>query len=226
MILKEKIKRFERKWVYNDVDYLTLFIALLRSNFFFSIHYPKRKINSLYFDDLNYSSIRENLDGTNKKIKYRIRWYGLKEIINNPIFEIKSKKGFETQKKFFKIEKINKLSLFNQKNLDIITEIINNESKIQKKIYPVLTTHYDREYYISNNKLIRATLDYNLQSIFVKKNEDLNIIRQNYSNITLEIKYDINLDKYVRDNLKTISARLSRNSKYCNSALLSPTSYS
>ena len=74
--------------------------------------------------------------------------------------------------------------------------------------------------------LVRATLDYNLQSVFVKENIDLNINRNYYSNTILEIKYDVNLDKYVRENLKNISSRLSRNSKFVNSALIPSSSYS
>ena len=65
--MKYREKRIERKWTYNNVNNLILYNALLRSNFFFSVHYPKRKINSLYFDDLNYSSINENLDGVSEK---------------------------------------------------------------------------------------------------------------------------------------------------------------
>ena len=72
--MKYRVKRLERKWTYFNVNNLILYNALTRSNFFFSVQYPKRKINSLYFDDLNYSSINENLDGISEKKKYRIRW--------------------------------------------------------------------------------------------------------------------------------------------------------
>ena len=45
-------------------------------HFFFKEQYQNRKVNSIYFDDLNYSSIKQNLDGVSDKKKYRIRWYG------------------------------------------------------------------------------------------------------------------------------------------------------
>ena len=89
-----------------------MYNALTRSNFFFSVQYPKRKINSLYFDDLNYSSINENLDGTSEKKKYRIRWYGPKNKLNNPIFEIKIKKNFENYKKLFNLKELDNLFVF------------------------------------------------------------------------------------------------------------------
>ena len=224
--MNHRPKRLERKWTYNNVNNLILYNALIRSNFFFSVHYPKRKINSLYFDDLNYSSINENLYGISEKKKYRIRWYGSKNILNNPILEIKIRKSFEGQKKLFNLQKLNNLFIFNYENLDFIKDFLNNKYRFNKIIYPILTTHYDREYFISNNGLVRATLDYNLQSVFVKENNDFNINRNYYSNTVLEIKYDINLDKYVRENLKSISSRLSRNSKFVNSALTLSSSYS
>ena len=219
-------KRLERKWTYTNVNNLILYNALLRSNFYFSVHYPKRQINSLYFDDLNYSSINENLDGISEKKKYRIRWYGSKNKLNNPIFEIKIKKNFENYKKLFNLKELDNLFIFNYKNLDFTKEFLNNKYRFNKIIYPVLTTHYDREYFISNNGLVRATLDYNLQSVFVRENNNLNINRDYYSNTILELKYDVNLDRYVRGNLKKISSRLSRNSKFVNSALTVSSSYS
>ena len=219
-------KRIERKWNYTNVNHLILYNALLRSNFYFSVHYPKRNINSLYFDDLNYSSINENLDGISEKKKYRIRWYGPKNKLNNPIFEIKIKKIFESHKKLYDLKKLNNLFILKFENLEFIKEFVNNQYKFSKIIYPVLTTHYDREYFISNNGLIRATLDYNLQSTHLKENNDLNIGRNYLSNTILEMKYDANLDIYVRENLKNINSRLSKNSKFVNSALIPSSNYS
>ena len=223
---QKKLKRYERKWVFNNVNVLFLINALFRSKFLFNFQYEKRKVNSIYFDDQNYSSIRENLDGVSEKTKYRIRWYGKKNIITKPSFEIKSKKGFETKKTFLDIVELNNLSLIENSNLIKIKNLINNKFKFKKIIFPLLTTHYDREYFISNNRLVRATVDYNLQSKPLSYNKDNDILKNYYSNITLEIKYDTNLDKYVRDNLKSISSRLSRNSKFVNSAITEPFSYS
>ncbi len=101
-----RTKRLERKWTHINVNNLILYNALLRSNFYFSVHHPKRKINSLYFDDLKYSSINENLDGISQKKKYRIRWYGLKNKLNNPVLEIKIRKNFEVYKRLFNLKKI------------------------------------------------------------------------------------------------------------------------
>tara|TARA_B100000035_G_scaffold304392_1_gene304069 strand:+ start:434 stop:1117 length:684 start_codon:yes stop_codon:yes gene_type:complete len=222
----DNIKRYERKWVFRNINSLELVIGLLRSRLLFNFQHNKRKVNSLYFDDKNLSSIRENLDGVSEKTKYRIRWYGNKNFISNPNFEIKKKKEFETNKKSFNFDDIDKLSFIDEKNLNYLEKLVNTRFDIKKKVFPILTTHYDREYFISNNNLIRATIDYNLESRILNNRIDKNILKNYNHYITLEIKYDTNLDHYVRNNLENINNRLSKNSKFVNSALTEPFSYS
>ena len=99
------IDRFERKCdIGNDIDTNTFFIAISRSNFMFTELYSPRNVNTIYFDDIDYSSISENLGGERFKQKYRLRWYGNSEIISKPQFEIKSKIGLVNKKKTFPIE--------------------------------------------------------------------------------------------------------------------------
>ena len=88
---------------YNKGDNLNLVNKLIRSDFF-NFTFTKRKVNSIYFDDLNNTSILENLYGLENK-KIRIRWYGDSKIINNPRLEIKKKKGFITEKKVYYLQK-------------------------------------------------------------------------------------------------------------------------
>ena len=224
--MKNKIKRFERKWLFKNNDYLTLINSLTRSKLFFRNQYPLRNVNSIYFDTHDYISIRQNLDGVSNKKKIRIRWYGEKDVLTKPIIEIKSKKGFETKKESIPIKELDNLKLISIKNLKTIQDKLNLKLKQKKIIYPVLTTHYEREYFISSNGKIRATVDYNLKSIFLNNLSQIDIIK-NFKNICiLELKYSTGLDKYVRENLKDISLRLSKNSKFVNSAFEKPKFFS
>ena len=118
--MRNKKNRFERKWIYKSDDYLTLINSLIRSNFFFSIQYPKRRVNSIYFDNSSYSSIRQNLDGVSNKKKIRVRWYGEENILIKPLLEVKSKKSSETKKEIYKINELNDLKFLDLKNLEII----------------------------------------------------------------------------------------------------------
>jgi len=224
--MKNKVSRFERKWVYSNNDHLVLVNALIRSNFFFCKQYPNRKVNSIYFDDINYSSILENLDGVSEKKKIRVRWYGEENKLINPILEIKRKKGFVTNKESYQINELNELKFNDYKNLDLIKNTVNLKSKIKTIIYPILTTNYDRQYFISNNGIVRATVDYNLKSTYIKNLSQINIVKNFSSSCILEIKYPTNLDKYVRQNLGEMTLRLSRNSKFINSAFNTPNYFS
>ena len=224
--MENKVSRFERKWVYSNNDHLTLVNALIRSNLFFCKQYPDRKVNSIYFDDINYSSIVENLDGVSKKKKIRVRWYGERNKLVNPILEIKSKKGFETKKETYQINELNELKFNDYKNLELIKNIVNLKNKTKNIIYPILTTNYDRQYFVSNNGIVRATVDYNLKSTYIKNLSQINIVKNFSSSCILEVKYPTNLDKYVRQNLSEMTLRLSRNSKFINSAFNTPNYFS
>ncbi len=195
----------------------------MRSNLFFRKQYPSRKVNSVYFDTYNFISIRQNLDGVSYKKKIRVRWYGNKNKITKPVIEIKSKKGFETKKDSTTIRELNGIKL---SDINKIKDELNKKLKSKKIISPVLTTHYDREYYISNNGKIRATVDYNLKSIFLNNFSQIDIIKNFKNFCILELKYSINLDKFVRKNLKDITLRLSKNSKFVNSAIEKPKFFS
>tara|TARA_Y100000590_G_C15521902_1_gene939679 strand:- start:187 stop:861 length:675 start_codon:yes stop_codon:yes gene_type:complete len=220
--MKNKINRFERKWIFRSGNYLALINSLLRSNLFFLNNYPRRSVNSIYFDDYNFSSIRENLDGVSNKKKIRIRWYGKEEKLKNPRLEIKSKKGSETIKNNYSINELNNLRFNNIKDLEKIRNVINIKIKSKKIIYPILSTHYEREYFVSSNSKIRATVDYNLRSVYLKNLSQINIFK-NFSKVCiLELKYPTKLDKYLRENLKNITLRLSKNSKFVNSAFETP----
>ena len=224
--INNKLKRFERKWVFNNViDLNQIFILLHRSKFFFNNQFSDRQVNSIYFDDQHYSSIRQNIDGISKKKKYRLRWYGSQNNITKPVFEKKKKNGFVVNKENFPLKKLNNLNLQNFDDLKKIEIFINNKFNFRNKVLPILSTHYLRSYFVSSNNLIRATVDRNLKSFSLYQKKNFNIIKE-FRDIILEIKYDTNLDDYVRENLKNISFRLSKNSKFANSATLTPDSLS
>ena len=224
--MKNKLNRFERKWVFRSKNYLSLINSLLRSDLFFTNQYPNRKVNSIYFDDLNFSSIRENLDGVSNKKKIRVRWYGKKNILIKPQLEIKSKKGAETTKKNYSMNELNNLKFTDYTNLEKINDLVNLKVKSKKIIKSLLSTHYEREYFVSNDSKIRATVDYNLQSIYLNNLSQLNIIKNFNKACILELKYPTKLDKFVRQKLKNITLRLTKNSKFVNSAFETPRFFS
>jgi len=219
------IDRFERKWdIRNDIDTNTFFIAISRSNFMFTELYSARNVNTIYFDDIDYSSISENLGGERFKQKYRLRWYGNFETISKPQLEIKSKNGLISKKTTFPIE-ISKDIKLDYDGLEEISNFFDKKLGINKILYPILSTHYLRHYFVSSNKDIRATFDQNLKSLQMYAYLNLSF-KKDFSNSIFEIKYNKNYDNYVKKNLKNISLRMSKSSKYVTTALDEPMGFS
>lgn len=222
---KNSLKRYERKWVFSNknvnADHNQILILLNKSSFFFTKQFADRFVNSIYFDDQNYTSMHQNIDGVNFKKKYRLRWYGNFSHIKDPFFEIKEKSGFEVKKKLFSVNELDNLNLLKYEDVEKIEFFINKNFNFKNKIFPILTTHYLRNYFISENNLIRATIDTDLKSLFLYQMKNAGIIKE-FNDIILELKYDLNLDEYVRSNLANISVRLSKNSKFINSAISPP----
>ena len=67
--------RHERKFVFNGNKKLNLFIALVKSNFFFRNHHPSRQVNSIYFDTPKLDFYTASEEGILPRKKIRIRWY-------------------------------------------------------------------------------------------------------------------------------------------------------
>jgi len=209
--------RYERKWVFQNIDKETLLLSLLSSKLFFIEQFNERVVNSIYFDTLNLKSALDNLDGISNREKHRVRWYGKNtELFTTPILENKIKKNFQGHKIFYRLDKFNKKTL-NNNSLSNLTKNI-NELLPLKNLQPVSMTSYRRIYLISADKKIRATLDFDL-----KHKKMINYIENffiNINDIILEFKYSSNLDGYLRNLMPGIT-RLSKNSKYINSLLTS-----
>ena len=90
--------RYEIKFVLNDIQ-LAEISAWMNAETTMIKRYSPRIISNLYFDDLDFSSVKDNLSGISNRKKYRLRWYG--EVFEDfkPVFEIKGRNdraGFKT----------------------------------------------------------------------------------------------------------------------------------
>ena len=207
--------RFERKWVFKNIDKETLLLSLLNSKLFFIEQFNERVVNSIYFDTLSLKSAVDNLDGINDREKHRVRWYGEDTgTLIAPILENKIKKNFQGNKILYKLDKFNQKKLSN----DILFNLTEDINKLLplKNLQPVSMTSYRRVYLISADRKIRATLDFDLK--YKKMTNYIEKFFINTNNIILEFKYSSNLDNYLRNLIPGIT-RLSKNSKYINSLL-------
>ncbi len=212
-------KRYERKYIFENLDLESLIVNLYNSNFFFRDHYPEREVNSIYFDQ-NFSSLIENIEGISNREKLRLRWYGDNFKINSFYIEKKIKENFLSKKKRQKINLKKQINLFNEN--DRSRYLINN---INSYYDPIVFINYNRLYFVSDLFPIRATIDFNLSSVkFIDKK--LNTEKNIFKNIILELKYDLNFDDEFRSKINKLNLRFSKNSKYVNSVLDYPDFFS
>ena len=183
------MKRFERKYIERKNN-AYLFKNFLVTNRFYK-KYDKRIVSSLYFDDLNFSSFKDNVDGNTQRLKTRIRWYNeTPDLIN---LEIKNKNGFLGWKDTIKLKNIKNIeeNLRNYPN----SELENYLKKIFKKnMFPIIKTKYLREYYEYVHGNVRATIDTQLEFFSVKTNFKINFDKE-----ILEFKYPASNDQIFRN---------------------------
>ena len=214
----DKTYRYERKFILpKNYSVDSIESVLIKSRFSFTKQHEDRYVNSLYFDNKNLDSVKENLDGVVSKKKIRLRWYGSHNLIQNPRLEVKLKMGYLITKKIFELK--NFKIKFSENNLNNIHSILLKKYNFLNNYKIVTSTHYVRKYFISIINNIRATID---TDIFYKKLRQLNNFNLNNkdSRPILELKYKTADDDYVRTNLKNLTLRFSKNSKYINSLIL------
>ena len=203
-------QRLEKKFVYENGDESYKFFLI---SGMFRKTFPKRVVNSIYFDTDIYQDVWDNINGFGNRKKIRIRWYN--NLNNSKVFlEVKKKIGFVTQKK---VEELG-----NFKNLDELYFFIKEEKYIKtnllfsKKINlkKTLLIQYQRNYYELPDKKLRVTVDNNLK---IYQNFSSNFI--NIDKTIIELKYDVKHSSFVNNFIKKnyLSNRNQKFSKYVNS---------
>lgn len=210
--------RYEVKFVLNEVNHV-IFRNWLNSKTFCIKNFPDRIINGLYFDDLDFSSVKDNLSGIPQRYKIRLRWYEDKfGTFSHPVLETKFKKGRLGKKDFISsninsndIEKLT-INEINKK----IKDSINKSRKIPAhKFYsPSLLTSYKREYYEDNNEL-RITIDNQISyALPINSKTTLELKKIYYNKRILELKFGKENKYYVSDLIRSLNLVPVRNSKY------------
>lgn len=205
MMLRRNNMRYERKYQIESHDYHRVYDLIMSIPAGFSKAYEDRKVNSIYYDDINYSSYNDNLVGVANRVKYRVRWYGDKmKDIAQPVLEKKIKRGLLGYKEYAKISDFK----FENGAPDI-----NDLSLITNTLLPTVVVRYDRTYFESYNKRVRATIDRNLEYGIISNGKCLGAL-YNDPKVILEIKYDEEHELDAQDCMQAIPYRLSKNSKY------------
>ena len=176
----------------------------------------KRKVNSLYFDDANFTSVRDNLAGVSNRQKTRLRWYGFEDI-SPPVFEIKVRDGRLGYKKNYQLNSLRE-NLLVLDNKDIVSEC-ENELRKQQVIFDepfssILQVSFDREYYEDLDG-VRITIDQNIKFYGSLPHQKLNnTLSMAYPYKIMEIKFAPHLKARIAQLIKPMHIIPKRHSKY------------
>ena len=207
--------RYEIKFVLDNAK-LSEAMHWLYNNTSANKKYNNRMVNSIYFDDVNFSSVQDNLGGISQRNKMRLRWYDENEN-SHPIFEVKAKNNRLGYKTSYQIKSIEKNLL--QLNFDMITTKCLKDLEAQnivfdKHIVPTLHVNYEREYYETHNG-IRITIDQNIQfsdtQLYTTLDENSLF---SYPFKVMEIKFKQNMKDTVSELIRPLHITPKRHSKY------------
>ena len=191
------------------------------SNSMLKKRYPDRYVSSIYLDDSNYSSIKDNLIGLPNRKKYRLRWYGGNKNINGEKyskFEVKIRNG-RLGKKIdhpldLSVKELNLLSIDRLESM-ISKSMLGFNYEIERYFRMILAVHYYREYYEDNNGL-RVTIDKKIRFQYLDGSKRYldDCPSSNYHKYIAEVKFNPELKDYASKLMSNLHVSPVRNSKY------------
>ena len=207
--------RYEIKFVLDNTR-LADVMQWLYNNTTANKSYDNRMVNSIYFDDVDFSSVRDNLAGIAQRNKLRLRWYGNQKN-SLPIFEVKTKNGRLGNKIAYPIKSIKNNIM--ELNIDKITskctkDLAMHDIILDEHIVPTLQVNYEREYYETHDS-IRITIDHDIQFSDTQLHTILNENNSFYYPFqVMEIKFEPSMKDKVAKLIKPLHITPKRHSKY------------
>jgi SPX domain protein involved in polyphosphate accumulation len=218
----QKERRYELKFVVEVKDKDEVFLWLYNSVGLFKKAHDDRRVNNIYFDHSNLSSLEDNLSGISRRQKMRYRWYGNNVYPIDGYMEVKNKDNNLGWKNHYKVENLH----INQKDSwkEIISKIISNSEELQilssQYFIPTLCNRYDRQYFESHDTKVRITIDLNIEFYQQNSLTNPNFTNKSYSDdlMIIECKFDEDSRKLAHSIIDKIPVRRSRYSKYASGA--------
>lgn len=179
------------------------------------------RVSSLYFDDFCDSAIRDNLIGSIRRKKFRIRIYNGKETIIKLEKKLKNDKGGKKLSVIISMEQYKKIlksdfSFMKVSDNDVLRDFYT--SLTTRLLRPKVIVDYDREAYVYEPGNVRITFDSNIRTSVQEL--DLLSTSRILTDITgerdtiLEIKYTGFLPEHIKKIIQTGNGTWQAFSKY------------
>lgn len=213
--------RHEIKFVAYAGEYATLRNWLRTHEAGFRQTYPRRRINNVYFDTWDCRAWAENLAGISRRSKLRYRWYG-DELAPQPgQLEVKHRRNQLGWKQRYPVAmRVWAPGWAWQDVRMALREQLPPGAHFWLDQHPqaMFINHYDREYFVSGDGRIRATLDTGQQVYDQRLRHAPNLERRAViqDTVVLELKFSPDDRALGTDLLADVPVRIGRHSKYMN----------
>jgi hypothetical protein len=211
--------RFEFKAVAPSWMLADLMAWLLVQPDGFHVRHPQRRINSIYFDTVDLQRYTENLSGASERSKARLRWYGRDASAAKLVFEAKRKRNKLGWKDTQRIP--GRVDMVGTSWRDLNATLRGALRGQLRLVFdmaggPVLCNSYDREYYASDDDIVRITIDRDIRAYDQRGTDRPNLTRPCLQDdiIVVEVKADAANGDRVAETMATLPLRVTRHSKY------------
>lgn len=208
--------RYERKFFLTALDNKQLETIIKLHPAIFSEIYHERQVNSLYFDNHSLDFYQHNVQGSQERLKIRLRWYDDLKNALDPNLEFKIKVGLLGTKEIIACQ-----SFSTAGNLPTINHLLLGENNLAsltkyklKNLKPVLLISYFRRYFQSADKKYRLTIDRDLRFYQINKNQISWKTKLQINATILELKYDQQNDTEADKISSFFPFRMTKSSKY------------
>jgi hypothetical protein len=129
--------------------------------------YPPRQVQSIYFDTIGGRALEENLSGISHREKIRFRWYGPDRDVVRGALEQKIRENMLGWKHVVSIDK--DVRVEGNTRTQFAREVLGGLTGFWARTreghpMPVQWISYVRDYYATSDKLVRVTLDRQVQT--------------------------------------------------------------
>ena len=210
--------RYERKFYIEDLSAEEVELMIKLHPAIFREIYHERSVNNIYFDSFNLHNYFDNINGIDRRLKVRIRWYGdLFGFIENPTLELKLKHNLHVGKLFYPLKPF---ILDNTFSINFIKSVF-AESFLDEKIKLYLKdldfsllNCYRRKYFLSDDHHYRITVDNDIKACRLNPLANNFLHKTICRGVILELKYAKSSDVHVDEITNHFPFRMTRSSKY------------
>jgi len=204
--------RHESKIPLQRDQYVELKSALIQLGLYPKTSYPDRIIHSIYLDDHELNDYFDNISGTSRRSKTRIRWYN--DQTSNLAIEIKRKAIKLSDKRIIEID--NPGGTLPYRRSDFMKLVRSNSNALPVSQFislsPVLEVEYRRSYFELSQD-IRMTADHSIRYRKLYPQPSRSWQRSAVDTV-IEFKYPVGHEGSFERLMRNIPYRIFRHSKY------------